>query len=250
MKRIIVILLVIFPFISFAQQRNIWDCKNLDFIEAKQDIIAKILPKKTQNYNLKIVNIALTYLKRYCNYDPNVLQTPYFLNHLLDVYFRFLDWIKTNYYSEPLFPKSVSYREKLNSIAKSNFRWIDPNKIDELYKYFVWEISPLYFEFCSKYSSLQNFIEKGDSTSNFITTIWKYTKVCNNISHNRINKEIIFLTSIKYKIYYSNYQNDLFKKFKDYASKLDNLHNIFTIALWDFYYLVNRFMKVTNANTK
>jgi len=250
MKRTIVLLLVIFPFISIAQQRNIWDCKNLDFIQAKQDIIAKILPEKTQSYNLKIVNIALVNLKKYCNYDWNVLQTPYFLNHLLDVYFRFLDWIKTNNYSEPLFPLSVTYRESLKSIAENNFRWIDPNKIDELYKYFIWEISPLYFEFCSKYGSLQNFAEKKDSIPNFITTVWKYTDTCNNISYNRVNKEILLLTSMKYKVYYSNYQQKLFEKYKEYASKFDNLYNIFTVALWDFYYLVNRFIKVTDASTK
>ena len=132
MKKLLVILLVLVPFsIALTQDkkpRTEWDCNSskLKVISSNLQVISDLLPEDTKSDNFTIAKNAFSNLKKYCNYNKKVLHTPFFLNHLIDQYFRYLDWIQTNNYHWPLYSTSKQRRTYLNQIAENNFRWINP----------------------------------------------------------------------------------------------------------------------------
>ncbi len=229
--------------------RQEWDCTNITYLTSIQPLISNLFNDIPDSKTL--VNIAISNLEKYCNYDTKVLQTPDFLNHLLDVYFRYLDWIKTNNYSGPLYKKSVLYRKQLNKIAEQNFKNTNPDIVNSLYKDFTQNIWPKYIEFCKKIPQINNLLTKSSLDSEpkiNNTTFWQ--DYCYQLSELRLSQEINLLNMIQDKIYYTNWDNETFSLFKAFASQWNNLLNLFIISLWDFDYLVNRFIKVTDANTK
>ncbi len=258
MKRIIILFSFILVFFTnlynlvFANTARIeWDCLNLDYINSIKSNIIKLLP--TQQNWWEIVSKAISNLQRYCLRDNWVLQTPHFINHLLDVYFRFLDWIQTIKYSWPFYSPSKQRRNLLKIIAKKNFKNIKPYKMKKLFKkIYVWLIMPKYYKFCSKIPELTELIEIKESQNSDTIIVYdtKDVNYCNKIAKSITSKETFLFNQILYKIYYVTYLDRSFKYFKAYASKFNKLYDIFVNSLWDFYYFVTKYIKVTDANTK
>ena len=254
MKFFLFIILIILPFSVYAQTqpRTEWDCNpsHLEFISKNLQTIANMLPEETQNDNLEITSNAFSNLQKYCKRNKRTLQTPFFLNHIVDQYFRYLDWIQTNNYYWPLYSESKQRRKYLNQIAENNFRWINPENIQNKFKNQYIPLIRKYRNFCNTLDKINNFIETKKASLENTNYNWKYKEKCQKLTDIILAKETYLLHQIILKTYYSTFDYNQFKYFKAYASQLNDLYNIFTIALWDFYYLVNRFIKVTDANTK
>ena len=253
MKKLVLICFFFLPFLSFGQNpppRTEWDCNRLSFIAENIDIIANSLPEISKQDNFAIVQNAISNLVRYCDRDKKVLQTPFFLNHLVDQYFRYLDWIETENYYWPLYKQSKQRRIFLNKIAENNFRGINPKDINNKFWQQYIPIWLNYYKFCNSLLWINNIIESKNASILDKNFVGKYVNKCKLLANDNLAQETYLLHQILLKSYYSSFDVNSFKYFKAYASQLNELYNIFTIALWDFYYLVNRFIKVTDANTK
>ena len=255
MKKLVFILsFFLVSSISFSQDkiRNEWDCKNIEYyVKLGQE---KIIPLPIENKadKNKIYQIALGNLIKYCSYSKDTLQTPYFINHLIDTYFRYLDWIKTENYYGPLYPPGVQRRKFLNQVAQNNFTNTNPEEIKQLYKTeFIEKIEPLYFKICVNLPHIKKWLSYKDSKdTNKINPTNIDQDTCNKLATNRIKQETLLIRWIIFKTMYNTYQKNLFNWFKKFASKWDKLYNLFIVWLGDFEYLVTKFIKVTDANTK
>ena len=252
MKKVILIFIIsIFLWISFSIATTLkwWDCQRLEEIK-------KIISDK-QIFPGQFYEKAFTNLSQYCNWNKNVLNSKYFINHYLDVKFRYLDWFENN--SDP---NAKNRRNFLNQIAKNNYTTKDPNKLIknliEIYKKLRWSTNSnwilyqKYINTCNKLSSINSKIEDSNLKNNKANIINAYLPTkCKQLANQRKLQETALVQSIIYKIHYTTIQQRLFKTInQDFLKKWDNLYNKFVVSLWDFMYLVRRFIKSTDANTK
>ena len=151
-----------------------------------------------------------------------------------------------------MYPPGVQRRKFLNQVAQNNFTNTTPEEIKQkYYDIFLKKIAGLYFYICYTIPEIKNWLSNKDSkNTNTVNTLDTDKKICFKLAENRLQQESLLINWIIYKTIYNSYQNQLFTHFKAFASKRDKLYNLFVIALGDFEYLVNRFIRVTNANTK
>ena len=241
MKKIIVISIsILLANFSFAQTINRWDCARIREIE---NIITSL-------YSDKLHLQALTNLKKFCNKDNSVLQSSYYINHYLDVAFRYLDG-----FEQESDPQAKQRRILLNTIAKSDYKNIKPSVLTWMYNKIRW-ISPWslyqkYINTCNHLTWLNSLLETNSTNNNRVNIIWTYLQKCYQLANTRKIQETKLTQILLYKIHYRTLQSKLFKLLnQDFVKKRDNLYNQFVISLWDFMFLVRRFIKSTNANTK
>jgi len=234
-----VFFLVVFQLTWISLAINIWDCLRLS-------IIKKLIP------NNKLSKQALNNLKKYCNWDKKVISSPYYVNHYLDVNFRYLDWFENN--SDP---QAKERRNYLNQIAKVNYENIDTKQLIEEYNKYRWlsnKSQSLYLKYkkvCDSLSWIISHIETNLLWNNKAGIINIYTNKCYQLANKRKLQETILVQTILYKIHYQTIQQKLFRLVnQDFLKKRDNLYNKFVVSLWDFLYLVRRFIKSYDANTK
>ena len=241
MKKSLIILISFFlANFSLAETVNRWDCIRLKNIE-------RIV---TSLYSDKLHLQALTNLKKFCYGNNNVLESPYYINQYLDVSFRYLDWFKPN--SDP---QAKQRRNFLNNIARKDYTNIDEKKIIEKYqKYWIekkWSLFNKYLNICKQIPALNKTIEEEATKWNKANIIGYYEAQCQRLAYLRQLQETLLAQTILYKIHYQTIQSKLFKIVnQDFLKKRDNLYNQFVISLWDFMFLVRRFIKSTDANTK
>jgi len=230
---------------TFATTLKWWDCQRLE--EIKQLISDK------QVFPWQFYEKAFTNLSQYCNWNKNVLNSKYFINHYLDVKFRYLDWFKNN--SDP---NAKNRRNFLNQIAKISYKTTDSNKaiktLINQYKYYRWEnwvLYKKYIDVCNKLPEISKIFESNNFKNNKYNLLGFYKTSCKKLANQRKLQETALVQSIIYKIHYTTIQQRLFKTInQDFLKKWDNLYNKFVVSLGDFMYLVRRFIKSNNANTK
>lgn len=254
MKKIFLIIMSIFIiWISFAQNKKITekDCNN-DILKYLDNLWNKLnnLP------NLKIIKkedyqVAIKNLKKYCNNDWEVLQSPYFINHLLDVWFRKLDAIDPLEYWITFDQEGIKWREYLNWITEKT-------KPDDISKNFteIWgrkNWTWLYSKYISTCKDLKYIDSYIVSQNNWYTITNNLHNKCINLANQRYQEEANLVSSLMIRSFYKRIDTKLYESFfqknnKSFADKLMKLYDKFTIALWDFQYLVLRFVKVVDAN--
>jgi len=238
MKKIIT-LLTLSQFLWISLAINVWDCQRLSTIK-------KLIP------NDKLYQQAYSNLQKYCNWDKKVLNSSYYINHYLDVNFRYLDWFEEN--SDP---QAKERRNYLNQIAEVNYKNIDKKQLLEKYSKYrwisrsSWSLYRKYIRICNNLYSINSIIEPNNLENNKSNIISSYFNKCYQLANKRKLQETILVQTILYKIHYQTIQQKLFRLVnQDFLKKRDNLYNKFVISLWDFLYLVRRFIKSYNANTK
>ena len=242
MKALSFIILLFFTFsYSFWELLKWWDCSRLDEIK-------KIISNK-ELFPDKIYQTAFNNLSKFCNWQKNVLNSKFYINHLIDVKFRYLDWFESN--SDP---DAKAWRQFLNQIAKDDFKNIKKSELISKYKAYRWIHGKIYWNyinFCNNLYWINNVVEPTYLKNYKANIIWSYLGKCYKLANKRKLQETILVQSILYKIHYQTIQARLFKIVnQDFLKKWDKLYNKFVISLWDFMYLVRRFIKSTDANTK
>jgi len=209
-----------------------------------------------------VYNKAIENLKKYCNLERNVPQTPLFLNQLLDVAFRKIDAIKWLTYWLVPDPLWEQWRKYLNIISEKNDE--DPKNIIAKFKKFWWSPGQnieannktLYWKYllaCDEIGNICNYLNVNDNNT-IIHSIFMNT--CKQMVRKRYLEELTLIQKLTFINFYTNIDKKLFKSFlkhtnwgESFSDKLMRLYDKFTVALWNFQYLVLRFVKVLDANT-
>lgn len=255
-KTIILLLFVLnFTFFSFAKINNN-DCKKIETLEKMKHNIFNnnfffILEEK--NYDRAIIN-----LKKYCDWNNETLESSIFINHLLDIQFRQIDWIKWVEYGIELDKQWKARRDFLNNIQKKYNT--NPSNI---YKNFIKyrgepdknisiNLDTLYWKYlasCKDLYTIYNYVTFED-TYNWIELSQElFSKKCKWIIKLKYQKEVQLVEKLIFQNYYNIVNKTLFKWFNQiYWKEIWNLYDKFIISLWNFEYMVIRFIKVTDAN--
>ncbi len=244
-----------------------WDCRlsSIAYFEKIGDIVFNNWFSKWKIINKKVYSQAIENLKKYCNLEKWVPETPSFINQLVDVAFRKIDAIKWLMYwlnPDPLWEKRRNY---LNKVSKNNNA--DPENIIKNFEKIRWNAeenikannTTLYWKYLSVCNEVWNIYQylltKSDKNTNLINKI--FINTCHQMVKERYMREANLIQKITFINFYTDINNKLFEGFSkhtewqtSFSDKLMKLYDKFTIALWNFQYLVLRFVKVLDANTK
>jgi len=246
-----------------------WDCQPASIKYFKTIITDLSKTEQTKNNKIikkKVFNKAIINLKKYCNLEKWVPQTPSFINQLLDVAFRKIDSIKWLTYWLPLDPLWKQWRKYLNKISKKN-NW-KPENIIKNFKKIRWNAeqnikannTTLYWKYllaCNEISNIYGYLlinkENINNNIELINNIFKST--CQQMAKERYLREMTLIQKITFINFYTDINKKLFENFSkhteeqtSFSDKLMKLYDKFTIWLWDFQYLVLRFVRVLDAN--
>ena len=263
MRKIIWIIILVLLLLNTSLAEEINDCKIKSEIEKKTKIeiwdnsIASKLPEDTADNNQEIVTIALNNLEKVCKWKNLnwVLNSKSFINQLINTYFRYLDAIQIKWsYLTNYDPDWLAWREIINSFVEKTNQdnpssdWID--KLKEKY-YVYWttdkKLYSKYTKFCKKLPEINRTIHAW-TDQNIPDSLMDE---CLVLAENRLAEETLLVNHLIKLNYYKSLKNKLFEMFNNkFAKQWDDLYNEFVISLWNFEYLVTKFIKVTNANTK
>ncbi len=227
-----------------------------------------LFSNNTSNQKVVTKNVykkAIENLKKYCNLEKWVPQTSSFINQLTDVAFRKIDAIKWMTYWLTPDPKWLKWRNYLNIISKNNNE--KPQNIIKIFKELRWTAkqnmkandNTLYWKYlltCNEiWNIYQYLLTKNDKNTNLINQIFMDT--CQQMAKERYMREWTLVQKITFINFYTDINKKLFENFSkhtewqtSFSDKLMKLYDKFTVALWNFQYLVLRFVKVLDANTK
>ncbi len=254
-KNIVVITSIFISFLGFS----FWisnDCLQISTLE-KENIKNKAIEGKNI-INEKIYDKALINLKKYCNGNTDILETNIFINHVMDVWLRKIDAIEGLAYGVELDEKGKAWRDYLNDIEKE-YQTPPKNIYNKFVEYWwkptdnIWNNNTkLYSKYkilCKDINNMYRIITS-TSTYNWIDKISQsFYSQCEGITDKRYNDEVDLVEQIMFQNYYKIVNETLFKWFNQiYWKEFIDLYDKFIIALWNFEYLVRRFMKVTDAN--
>ena len=239
-----------------------WDCNNWFFL---------FLKKFSNNYNFSnnkiitkaVFNRSKENLQKYCNLESWVPTSTYFLEQLLNTAFRKIDAIKWLTYSIEPDPLWEERRQYLNNIYQQNK--IPSNQIiSKFIKY--WGTADdnveannhtLYWKYLLACQEIEKIYPNISIINNKSIINTNFNKFCKQIAKNRYLKELDLIQKTSFINFYTNLNNELFDNFtkhtewkSSFSDKLLKLYDKFTVSLWDFQYLVLRFVKVLDANTK
>lgn len=254
-KKIIIILLffTFFLWFSFWADGDCWRITALEKENIKNEAI-----KNSNVIDKKLYEQALINLKKYCNKDTEVLETNIFVNHLMDLAFRKIDAIEGLSYGLELDEKGKAWRDYLNKIEKeyqtppkniyNKFieywwkpdinMWANPNTLHWKYKLACADIHNMYDIVSSKKTYDWVRLDKNS-----------FYRTCIISTNIRYQEEVDLVEQIMFQNYYKIVNETLFKWFNQiYWKEFIDLYDKFIIALWNYEYLVRRFMKVTDAN--
>ena len=259
MKRYFYIIAFIVLFIAYILNFTVWNEENTEWDCKYKKFFAEIKknPKFLDWLNIidkKTFSQAVDNFSKYCAGDWKVLQTPVFVNHLVDVAFRKLDAIDWLTYWVKPHPLWLSRRNFLNSVSQTYK--VPPEKIkDQFVSYWgkdnKWNLYNLYKEVCAEIWKIAWYVSNNDSLNFDSKSSFKQfnENKCNELADMRYYKELSFVKKLMFQSFYTIVSDKLYKYFNtNFANKLMDLYDNFIITLWDFDYLVLRFMKVTNAN--
>ena len=260
MKKLYFVLLstlFLFQFVAvFAVERSDGDCKNIAYYE---NLIWKISFDKNIILNKEVYVKSLENLKKYCDNQDNVLQTPIFYNHLLDVSFRKIDAIKWAMYWIKPDELWLQWREFLNNVEEKALT--DPKKISETFKKIWWSPqdninsnpNTLYGRYKLACDELLNISDKvitskstDDKTSQMINS---YLSVqCYNLAKKKYEQAVKVATKVSIQNFYNRTNNKLFKKLnEEFTEKVSRLFDKMMVLLWDFEYVVRRYIHATDV---
>ena len=210
----------------------------------------------------EVYNQALANLWKYCNNEANVLDTDIFVNHLMDVAFRKLDAIKGLSYGIDPDEQGKAWRDYLNNIEKDY--QTPPKNIYDKFIEFRWTpeqntwanmktLCGKYKQVCKEVRNMYQTVTYSKTYSNIsmfmIPSIFLLN--CDKLADLRYNNEANIVEQIMFQNYYKIVNDTLFKSFNQiYWKEFWDLYDKFMIALWNYEYMVRRFIKVTDANTK
>jgi len=236
-----------------------WNCSqaSIDYFKRVKEIT-----KDNKIVTEKVYNKAITKLKQYCNLEKDTAETPSFINQLVDVAFRKIDAIKWLTYWLTPDPMWEKRRDYLNKISKknnekpvniiTNFKkvWWNPEQnIKANNNTLYWKYLLVCDEIWDIYFYLLGFKDTDDYSLAF------FEDTCKQIAKDRYSKEITLIQKITFINFYTDVNKKLFESFskhtewkKSFSDKLMKLYDKFTVWLWDFQYLVLRFVKVLDAN--
>ena len=262
--RYLFVFLLIFFFISssFSYELKDSNCKNLKSLE---------LIGQNNNYlsatkilNKEIYDTALKNLKKYCNGDTiDVLPSDIFVNHLIDVGFRVLDgfWWKYSYWLPPD-ELAKQRRNYLNGIMKEyetppqeikdKFEeiWGQPQ---ENYKANENNLLGRYLLYCIELVPIYNLIvpNTNKEQSSKYAMISLYYNACKNLAIQRYVKESYLVNRIMFMNTYHHINKVLYKWFiQEFNVKWAKLYDKFLVLLWNYEYVVRRFIHATDVQTK
>ena len=242
-----------------------WDCLNIKYFNR---LANTLLDKQLSNNKIVTLDVykkAIQNLKKYCNLEKWVPETPSFINQLVDVAFRKIDAIKWMTYWLTPDPLWQWRRDYLNTVSKENNE--KPQNIIKKFKQLRWTAdkntkannTTLYWKYllvCNEvWNVYQYLLTNSDKNTNLISDIFMDT--CQQMVKERYMREVTLVQKITFISFYTDVNKKLFESFskhtewqKSFSDKLMKLYDKFTVALWNFQYLVLRFVKVLDANTK
>jgi len=215
--------------------------------------------KNNKEIDEKVYTQALKNLEKYCNADTDVLESRIFWNHLLDIAFRKIDAIEWLTYWTQTDEQWQSWRKYLNDIEKE-YQTPPENIYNKFIEYWwkadaniLWNTGTLYGKYilvCDEIKNIYDIITYS-KTYNWIQLIPSiFYEKCINLANIRYNNELNLVEQIMFQNHYNIVNKTLFKTFNQiYWKEFIDLFDKFMIALWNYEYMVRRFIKVTDANT-
>ena len=243
---------------SSTEDQKKGDCKNISTFE--KNSIKQLVLSWNKIIDEKVYNQALINLKKHCDRQTNVLETNIFTNHLMDVAFRKLDAIKGLSYGIKPDNQWKAWREYLNDIE--NIYQTPPKNIYYKFIEFRWtpkkntwaNMKTLYGKYkqvCEEIYQKYQILTNKYTYDNKKITPKIFLSNCNKITELRYNNEANLVEQIMFQNYYKIVNDTLFKGFNQiYWKEFWDLYDKFMVALWNYEYMVRRFIKVTDANTK
>ena len=246
-----------------------WDCTTGSI--AYFTNLQKFLTKWNIIVTKDVYKKAIENLTQYCNLEKWVPETPSFINQLTDVAFRKIDAIKWMAYwfkKEQLDQKWLEWRKELNLFFNPKNKNKDPKVIINDFKKYRWTAkqnmkannNTLYWKYllaCNEMSSMYRFLLPADMNNddNYLKDLFLDT--CQQMAKERYMREWTLVQKITFINFYTDVNKKLFESFSkhtkwqtSFSDKLMKLYDKFTVSLWDFQYLVLRFVKVLDANTR
>ena len=201
-------------------------------------------------------------LEKYCDNEKDTLQTPIFLNQLIDISFRKIDWIEWAAYWVELDPLWLEYRKTLNEIEKEYST--DPEEIKKLFK-LSWG-SPtdniesnnktLYWKYnlaCDEILSISDKLLSAKGPNNKINTLynWVFKKRCYKLANKRYLDETRLIMWIIRQNLYNYAEQWMYKKLnEEFTIKIGKLFDSMMETLWLLDYVARRFMHGTDVQDK
>jgi len=243
-------------------ERKDWNCNKWNI-----DYYYSLLVK----WNLFQNNIVITKdvfekavenLEKYCNNEDNVLQTSIFANHLYDVSMRKLDWIKWAAYWVKLDDLWKQWREYLNDIEKEADT--DPKKIAKEFQKVWWDAdknvdsnpNTLYWRYkkaCDELHSLSDKLLSTNSKDDNLYSMWNWymQDICYTEVSRRYLKETQMISQLEMHNLYNHAEKQLYKSInEDFTKEISKVFNEFAVLLWQFEYVVRRYIHWSDVNTR
>jgi len=205
---------------------------------------------------------SLENLKKYCNNENDVLSSDIFWNHLLDVWFRKIDWIKWAAYWIKLDPLWEKYREALNEIEKEYVT--DPEKIKKLFET-AWgspdenieaNNNTLYWKYklvCKELESISDKVltARGKDNKTQLLDNAYYVKTCYYLADRRYANEMWLVIWIIRQNLYNYAEKWMYKKVnQEFTKKIWDMFNSLMQTLGLLNYVARRFMHATDVQTR
>ena len=249
--------------ITYFQVSYAWyvaDCNNIPYYEK--------LESKLNFSNFKIVNknvyhIAFMNLKKYCDDNSsNVLSSPIFFNHIIDISFRKIDAIKWAGYWVNFDSKWLAWRNYLNEVAKDYDT--DPRKIAKKFKEFWWNgeqnlkanNDTLYWKYLLACNEALSIADKTTTSSTkddnyYPVTSDYFINACKTLAKKRYEKEVRLVTKFVSLNMYHHISKTLHKWFNEIFWKQNaKLLDKFMEINGNFEYVLRRFIHATDVKAE
>lgn len=260
-KKILLIVSIVLFFVWFsfwAEKEN--DCNNISYfknLENNSDFLSML--EKNKIIDLNVYDQALINLQKYCKKNTDVLLSNIFANHLMDIAFRKLDAIEgLTYWITPDEQWKI-WRDYINNVEKK-YQTLPENIYNNFIK--IWwtpeeniksntkTLYGKYLQTCEEIKNMYEFIYSSLTYNKVPITPKLFYYKCRELVKKRYNDEANLVEQIMFQNYYHIVNETLFKSFNQiYWKEFKDLYDKFMIALWDYEYMVKRFIKVTDANT-
>lgn len=252
-KKIFIFLLII---LSLDTVFAAWkDCEIIETLEKNWKTIFSEWEYKIIDKD--VYEKSLNNLKRYCDGDKSVLETNVFINQLLDIAFRKLDWIKWISYWIKFDEKAIERREYLNWIQKEYET--PPGAIHDKFMQIWWEANDntkannntLYGKYmlaCKELKNIFPIIKHSHGFDWSQLTVNSFEIQCNDLVKQRYAKELEMVKKISFQNYNHIVNNTLYKALNQTLwKKLWDLYDKIMQNVWIYEHIVRRYMHVTNA---
>jgi len=255
-KKYFLFLLLIYIF-SWFTYSYVADCNNLSYYERLE---SKFKFDSFKIVNKNVYHTALMNLKKYCDDNSaNVLSSPIFFNHIIDISFRKIDAIKWAGYGVKFDSKWLDWRTYLNNVAKDYNT--DPRKISKKFKEFWWNgeqnmkanNETLYWKYLLACNEAMNIADKTITSSTkddnyYPVTDDYFINSCKKLVKRRYEDEVRLVTKFVSLNLYHHISKTLHKWFNETFGKQNaKLLDKFMEINGNFEYVLRRFIHATDV---